>query len=318
MTESLDDIFSEEVLSPWQRDCSRSLKPWRATDSLKKRWLEMIRSQSADVALCGAMALSRVSSLEENELEELEIFFNQIDSLASCSPDLVASMLLSGASPPHLFLQSYISLALSHSQNSTLWSLLSSYVRHPHSASFDSAKMFRQPPPKKIAFLLNANPARKLDCSSSGVWETAQNYFRGPRRQLSLDSPELLLLAQSLRADWGAGELRSWVRSVGFSREIKDGLSLHPGLSSPVPELDHRDPSIHAINFFSGDDPVSRVWRFYNPLLIMPWLMDPAAQQESEVELLGTLLLGAPLPSMPLARKRVPFLEAHPLASISP
>ncbi len=318
MNNRLDTIFSEAVLTPWESQCSSSENPWTANSELKEEWLQMSRSSDPEISLCGALALSRTSDLAPSIADEMEQFFNNPDRLSGCTPSLVASILLSGASPPHLFLQSYIALGLSSSPSRGLWSLFSSYIRHPHTASFESSRLFRSPPPPRIAFLLNANPLRDFSASGSGIWDRALDHFRAPRKYVPPTEPEVVLLAHSLRVDWGSAELGSWIKSACFSREIKRGLICHPALATPCPTVNHANPSIHAIAFFSGNDPVSKVWRFYNPLLIMPWLMDPGVHPETETEMLGTLTLGA-LPALagPLATK-APFVDAHPMSAISP
>ncbi len=313
MTDRLDDIFSTAVLEPWQKACSDSPTPWAAPRSLRQYWREMTESSSVDEALCGALALIRTSSISDEERAIVERFFNKKDSLGDFSPLLVASMLLSGANLPHLFLQSYISLSLNDSSPLQIWELLSRYLRHPATALFEREKMFPLPPLPRVAFLLDANPLRPAGLDSKlGVWGTCQVQFKGPRSRPSPSSPELVLLAHTLRCDWGSSELKEWLSNSCLPRRISTELSFHPCLSRPCPHIDHLNPGIHAIEFFSGSDGVSRVWRFYNPLLILPWLMDPTPAS-TELERIGCLMLGD-IPSLqPGSPGNVPLIDSHPL-----
>lgn len=316
MSGSLDKIFSSEVLDPWSHSCERSEFPWRATPVLRQTWLGMMKASCPEESLCGAIALARTSCLESDEREAIETFFNRKDALSDSPPDLIASMLLSGACLPHLFVQSFISLAFASASHPLLWDLFSRYLRHPDSASFSRHLMFPPPELPRVSFLLNANPLREVESARLGVWGLCQSQFKGPRRRPSSSAPEPALAAHSLRADWGSSELREWIRSACLPLSLEKPLSGHPCLIRPCPVLDHRDPSSHAISFFSGSDPVSRVWRFYSPLLINPWLMDPSSPS-SDLERLGILMLGA-VPPPSSASTSVPFLESHPLRSVAP
>lgn len=317
MTGSLDKIFVAEVLEPWARSCETEEFPWRATPELRRSWLAMTTSPYLEEALCGAVALARTSSLAEEEREAVEEFFNRKEALCGNPPDLLSSMLLSGASPPHLFLQSFISLAFADHSHPLLWDLFSRYLRHPSSAGFSRQSMFPPPEQPRVSFLLNANPLREVEAERLGVWGICQRQFKGPRRRPAPAAPEPALAAHALRSDWGASELREWIRTACLPRPIEESLTAHPCLARPCPVIDHRDPSSHAISFFSGPDPVSRVWRFYSPLLIKPWLMDPSAAA-SDLERLGTLMLGALPPPPSQSQSAVPFMELHPLRAVAP
>lgn len=317
MSETLDKLFAEEVLNPWAKACARAHLPWRATPALRQNWLAMSISPVPEEALCGALALARVSCLEEGERDVVEAFFNQKDAICERPPDLVAAMLLSGASPPHMFLQSFISLAFANTSNPLIWDLFSRYLRHPSSSSFDRNLMFPPPALPRVAFLLNANPLREVEPSRLGVWGHCQEQFKGPRRRPDPSAPEPVMAANSLRTDWGSAELRDWLLTACLPHQLEESLSHHPCLRRPCPALDHKDPSSHAIDFFAGSDPVSKVWRFYSPLLILPWLMDPSPPS-SDLERMGTLMLGAVPPPLSSSRTSVLFLESHPLRSVTP
>lgn len=317
MMEQLDDILCDEVLGPWKSECASAPYPWRATPGLRSKWRSMMRSGNRAEALCGALGLSRSSRLSEDESAGVEEFFNRKESTEFVDPWLVSSMLLSGATPPDIFLQSFLSLSLADSTTPKSWALLSKYLRHPSTARFQAEKMFPPPPPPKVEFLLGANPKRTPTANHLGIWGQCQAQFNGPRRSPSPSVPEQVLLAHAMRCDWGASELREWMRSARFARRLEDEMSGHPALQRPCPAVDHSDPSIHAIAFFSGADPVSRVWRTYSPLLIMPWLMDVRPARPSHLELVGAMMLGS-LPFPASNHPSAPLSDSHPLASLAP
>jgi hypothetical protein len=277
----------------------------------------MTASTKPEEALCGALALSRASNLEEGERTVVENFFNEKSSLCGLQPDLVTSMLLSGASPPHLFIQSFISLAFADSSHPLLWDLFSRYLRHPDSSAFNRASMFPPPELPRVSFLLDANPLREVKSDRLGVWGLCQRQFKGPRSRPDPSSPEPVMVAHSLRTDWGSAELGEWLRTACHPRPLSEALASHPCLRHPCPFVDHKDPSSHSIDFFSGSDPVSRIWRFYSPMLIKPWLMDPTPA-DNALEKLGTLMLGALPPPSSYRDSSVPFLESHPLRAVAP
>lgn len=298
MTAKLDDVLQESVFSPWKKLCQDSPFPWRATPDLRLEWRGMILSSESEVAMAGAIALSRTSRLSEEEFEEVENYFNNLGG-GQISPETLAMVLLSGASPPHLFIQSFLTLCLLDQEgwgDSFYWSLFSSYVRHPHSAGLPVGRMFVDGQNGKIQYLLKCNPMDDTTgWASRGNWFSALRCFRKGEEELRAGrKTEIAVIAKSLRVDSNPTMLRKSIEVLCLDSVIERSLAEHPVLRTGggCAEFDHTDPSRESIDFFSGSDDVSKIWRFYNPLLIPPWMMEPLDVKETPLLYIGKLLCG--------------------------
>lgn len=304
MSGRLDKILDQAVFSPWRDACENATHPWRATPKLKADWAGMMRSGDPDTSLAGGLGLARVSLQDESEFEIVENYFNNFNDI-NISPDTLAMVLLSGASPPHLFMQSFLTLCLLDKEgwcDSFYWSLFSSYIRHPHSSKLPLSAMFQDGNSGKIQYLLKCNPLVAIgERSGGGNWDSALRCFRD---QLTKDGSgfrtEIATLAKSIRADTDPRTLSKIIDTLCLDGVMESRLKKHPVIirQSVVGEIDHSDPSSSSIAFFSGADDVSRIWRFYNPLLLHPWMMEKIDEDTNPLLYLGKLLCGMiPVPS---------------------
>lgn len=298
MTSNIDPILTEAVFDPWRKSSENSDRPWRATPALRQEWYNMILSSDQAVSLAGAIALSRVSLHEEQEFAIVENYFNNLDEV-SIEPDTLVMVLLSGASPPHLFIQSFLTLCLLDQDgwnDSFYWSLFSSYIRHPHAAGLPYAKMFKDGKNGKIHYMLKCNPLAQVDNeTSAGNWHSALRQFRGLQASgCPFGKTEISGIARALRVDWSPQDLGNAIDKLCLDSVIEDQLFEHPVLTTGerLEEFEHADPSAKAIAFFSGENCVSRIWRFYNPLLIPPWMMEKPDDKQTPLLYLGKLLCG--------------------------
>jgi len=312
MNSNIDSVLTEVVFDPWRKASENSDRPWRATPKLRREWHSMVLSADQDVSLAGAIALARVSLHEEHEFAVVENYFNNLDEV-SIEPDTLAMVLLTGASPPHLFIQSFLTLRLLDQDgwnDSFYWSLFSSYIRHPHAAGLPYGKMFKDGKSGKIHYILKCNPLAPVDNDApKGNWHSALRQFRGLKNDGFLcGKTEIAGIARILRADWSPQDLNKAIDKLCLDSVIEDQLFEHPVLTAreSLGSIVHADPSSKVIDFFSGENCVSKIWRFYNPLLIPPWMMEKLDDKQTPLLYLGKLLCGMiPSPSYSGADKTV-------------
>jgi hypothetical protein len=302
MKEELGDILQNAVFSPWEKNCKCEEEPWKAMESLRLEWQKMILSGDFCTALAGGIGLARVSGQTEHEHELTENYFNSLTDPKELSLDTIAMILLTGASPPHIFLQSFLTTSLLSESgwgDSFYWSLLSSYVRHPHSTSLPLENMFDGEGGGRLRYLVKCNPefsVRRGLGGGGGSWLRALFDFKSDEIDvLEGGKTEIAGIARALRADIDPKILRRMIDSLCLDRIIEDRLKEHPvlQLNRTAGKIFHASPTLNNILFFGGGDDVSRIWRFYNPLLIFPWMMEKAEEAESGLLYLGKLLCGA-------------------------
>jgi hypothetical protein len=61
-----------------------------------------------------------------------------------------------------------------------------------------------------------------------------------------------------------------------------------------APQFDHANPHIEALRYFGTDSLVCGLWRYYNPLLHFPWMIDDISEIKDSGIYLGLLLFGMP------------------------
>lgn len=297
MIERIDEILEKTVFEPWRTACQEAERPWMATGELRKEWARMAMSSDSDVALVGGLGLARVSRQSESEFEIVENYFNNIEE-TRLPPDTLAMVLLSGASPPHLFLQSFLTLKLMDEggwNDPFCWGLFSSYVRHPHSSDMPFGKMFKDGVNGKMQYLARCNPLSKIDEGAGGSWVNALQCFKNPSlRSVTGGKTEIASLAKVLRVDTDPESLYKTIDTLCLEGAIEERLFNHPVLERgmKIKTIDHLDPDSKTIDFFSGGDDVSKIWRFYNPLLLPPWMMEKLDDEKSPLLYLGKLLSG--------------------------
>lgn len=296
----LDIVLGDEVFGRWEASCGDAENPWEATQELRSRWGEMMSSGDRTAALAGAIGLSRAANLIPSETNSIEAFFNHIAD-EGVPPDVLLSVLLSGASPPHLFSQAFLGMGLLEGQHlgSLYWRLLSSYLRHPHTAVFPIESLFPHDVAVKIKYLVNSNPARGLEYEHGGQWFSAQKSFRKGRKVAGSIVTEIVGIGEALRSEDGGEIARNRILALCLEGVLEREFLEHPCISKgPAPKFSPLCPDRRAIDYYAGGDAVSRVWRFYNPLLILPWLMETVEESCTPVSYLGRLLCGM-VPSEP-------------------
>jgi hypothetical protein len=322
MIKQIDETLREAVLSPWQKACESSSRPWEATPELRRQWIGMARSGNLTEALAGAFGLCRMSEPSPEESLVSEDFFNKLVS-EEIPFDALAIAVLSGGSPPLVFLQSFLSARLWSREDGGhpfYWSIFSSYARHPIAGGALGANVGELGMSPKIKYMLQSNPCTTglTGGELENSWMVALAIFKGVRVEGVLGRTEVAGVANSLRANLSSKDLRRLLAPLCLEGGLERELENHPVFrKGPCPSLNHRNPSREAIDYFSGEDPVSRVWRFYSPLLILPWLMETYTDQETPLVYLGKLLCGG-VPARPYSGRHANFVtrlsENHPLS----
>jgi hypothetical protein len=319
-----DTVLHDAVFAPWERACHSSEYPWRATPELRGEWMKMISSEDEAVSLAGAFGLARSTNLFDDEISAIETYFNNLTEL-DFSFDALSVALLSGGSPPHIFLQAFISCRLggeSTGMHPFYWGVFSSYVRHPHFSGIggEVGGDSKNTEPSKIRYMLRCNPLAEPEKVEGleNPWFAALGIFQGAGERGAVGKTEIASIANILRIDRGGTDLKKHIAALCLDPALERDALLHPGLSKgTAPPIHHKDPNKNSIDFFSGSDPVSKVWRFYSPLLIYPWLMEVDQGDETPLTYLGKLLCGN-VPAKPYSGKSSNLVarlaKAHPLS----
>lgn len=293
----LDSALAAEVLIPWEERCKDAGLPWLATDDLRNKWGKMILSQDETARFCGAFGLARCANLTAEEKGATEFYYNNWRE-GDIAPSVMATALLSGASPPHVFLQAYLGYMFWEGVGDGYWGLMSAYLRHPHCAVIPANQMFPEDAVLKIRYLLNAGAGRLIEFHDKGDWFEAQRIFKSRKYQPAAIVTEIGCLAKALRVDWTGEGFLQLLKGLVLEPVFEDSLRNHPALSKGgAPRHPAGNPTREAIVYFSGDDPVSSIWRFYNPLLVFPWLTAPGLDLANPLVYAGAMLAGMVPPS---------------------
>jgi hypothetical protein len=175
------------------------------------------------------------------------------------------------------------------------WGIFSSYVRHPYCAGVVEGVAGDRTEPSKIRYMRRCNPLADSEGEegAENPWFAALSIFKGGACRGAVGRTEIASIAKVFRLDFGGQEMKNNIVSLCLDPTLESDALQHPSITKGAPaNICHKNPSKNTIDFFSGDDAVSKVWRFYNPLLIYPWLMEVDRGKDAPLSHIGQLLCG--------------------------
>jgi hypothetical protein len=322
-----DAVFSELVLWPWQKACLDADHPWQGTPDLKSKWRACINDEDPCVSLCGALGLSRCSSLDSpDELLINEYFRAPKDEVVPTA--VLLMLLLTGGTPPVVIWEAFLASLFKPDifTEPPYWHYLSALLRHPRMKTLAEASLKNVSTIPFQNFICHLNPMIEPSFDPSffsghRAWFEAVRVFHPMRKRMPLEripDGDLARFAYFLRTDFDQDEFRGATRSILLEEPFFFAQLHHPcAHQGRAPSFDPLNPSKEALEYFSTETPVCSLWRFYNPLLTSPWMMEDVASTRKEGLYMGLLLLG--FPSMESAGHSVfdraslrPLIETHP------
>lgn len=288
-TAALAASIREEVIAPWHEACRESNTPWEVPDGLMVRWEEKMWSELPLSCVTGAFGLLRASNTPRHLVCQCERqLLLHIQGL-EMSPLSFCRILLSGGSPPPNLVFSILDAnCRKECVTAEALILVTQALKHPCLAA---------PPPSRakpeMEFYLRFRSGDFSGFAESfGSWTSACATLHAPNPPPleSLDSP-LERLALCFRFD-RSPTISETISLPGDWHGLVRG---HPARNrSPLATFQRANPSAAAIRFFSGADYISGLWRYCNPLLIAPWLVEAVTPEASTSVLCAAGLLGAP------------------------
>jgi len=296
---------------------------------LRAKWCQETYSPDIIHGLGGAMGLARCSRLNEEEIYAINRFFLENLKLP-ISQTLVVQFLLSGATPPLALFPTYFNPILGGDiiPPPIFWKLLAAFIRHPSYASLADQVGGIGIPGPFIRHLVMANPAQsqlRMDQYAMGhQWFRALFYLRMTKQELPkvLPDGELETLGMLLRTDYTPKEFAALCRSAFLNEETLFINSEHPCLQSKAPAFDPSNPDTAALAYFSKNGLVCSIWRYLNPLLCLPWLVESISETQDAGAYLCLALIGMPIfgqtqhPAYDTVSLRT-LLEDHPSADVA-
>lgn len=291
--------LTRQILPSWQSACMEAPEPWLATPGLRKVWLS--DAKGGDPA--AAIALARCARLNKTERVVVEEYFLGMSDFLF-SPDILAGILISGASPPMGWLAAYFDSALS-SPTPLGWETYCRFLRHPGLPPELSA------PPDPFGYFYRLHPRRRR--LSESRWDRASACWLDG---LDDDGDPLCLLGRVLRCDQTAEEVLQL--GARLPSEFLFACLQHPArFAGPCPPYAPESPHRDAMRYFAQPLPVCAVHRYHNPLLLAPWLMDTIDPVPEGGMLCAFGLAGAPVSLFvrPLCEAGMEQLRDHPSVS---
>lgn len=295
--------FVDDVVIPWKEACEQAPKPWEATPGLRKEWLEGIGSASSTRATACAIGLARCANLEMAEFQAVNGYFDQLPE--GVLPDKTAlDLVLTGASPPVTIGEGAIRPMLESDElpPAEWWPILATFLRHPAHLAVAQGMLEAQEGAFIGYYNALANPTLYFPAEfppgmggRSMAWLRALKYFhpRAPKPDWRDLYTYFDRFAFFMRCDFEKEEFAQLCRDVLLEQPFVFAQAEHPcAEKGRCPEHDPRNPSLEAIEFFSGEGKVSALYRFYNPLLNYPWFCEQIAGEEEVGTLMGLLLMG--------------------------
>ncbi len=298
----ISEAFQSVVATPWAYRCSGSEYPWIADSHLLNVWEKALESADFQTSISAAFGIMRAVGVQPKLWKTA---FNVL-SASPCDPYQSVRFLLTGGSPP--FASGDVIGGEIYKKNFTTDIIETFYLaaRHPCSHMWASKGFFPVWRPAIAFFCPNA----KRPAFPTLWWRAVSNWqaFRGG----------------------GGGVLSDFVDYLSFSRTTAFGkktkvadffCDLGEEQVSPndIESFHHSCPTKEAIDFFSNENSVAcEIWRYYNPLLSLPWHFSHPRPPKTEIVFFLYALAGAPLffakrPKEPLLAKA--WLE-HPELSV--
>lgn len=297
---NVDELFTQEVMAPWHEECREAEFPWVATESLRGKWLRMATSQCATTSYVGAFALCRVTELTRDERMVVETFFYKYDgSVASHNATILA--MLTGGSLAHAYCQISITDRLPSLTPETdpkktigLLGAICNYIRHPDSAKLPLGDIFTKDAIQAFWYAASANPLTPVPDAPANEWDLALSCFKSDK-PLPNKASDFLVFAHLLRVSHPGEYIKRMLRLVPLQQPYASVIAAHPSLTKgPCPPFNHGNPSRAAIAYFASSmNPFCAVWRFYNPLLISPWILNVMDTKDNAGVIAGAALAGA-------------------------
>lgn len=296
---SIDTELTNEVMAPWHDECREADFPWMATPRLRAKWRTMASSTCSVTSFVGAFGLCRAADLSYDERMAVERFFYSYDgSVVSHNATLLA--MFTGASLAHAYCQTSLSARIpkpgsAHEHLGGLISLVSNYLRHPDSARLPLAELLPDADIKTLWYAAAANPLTPPPIAGTDDWELALRIFK-TSGGIDGKFSDFHVFAHLLRATHTGEYVRKKLRASLLIQPYASVIEVHPALSrGPCPDFEHENPRRVAISYFSMvTNPFCAIWRFYNPLLISPWIMNVVDPKQNAGVLAGVTLLGSP------------------------
>lgn len=285
----IEAIFNKEVLGPWQESCKDARLPWNSTDKLRRKWLNMMIGEP-DMAVCGALGLTRCSNLEQKEIDAVEDFFSKQNELVP--PQVLSVMLVTGGYLPKSFALGALQSQVEEygTTDLRLWNYVSMVFRHPSFSIQDNS--FKG---SYFDFLTAANPSTRFNLDFDNQWANALKIFKSKEKP-SIPTKSLSKFAYFMRSDFTKEEFWKETSIAFLDEPMFYVLIEHPcHYNGEAPEYDPCSPTNDAIRFFSGNNQVSLSWRFYNPLLKLPWNFEFFDHSTSPGIFLSMLMFGHPV-----------------------
>lgn len=285
-------------MAPWHEECRGEQFPWMATPSLREKWSLMVGASCPMTAYVGAFALCRTADLTREERGIVESFFIAYDgSVASHNATILA--MLTGASLAHGYCQTSIhsripSIVTDTPKTFGLLGLICNYLRHPDSANLPLGDLFTKEDIRIFWYASSANPRTPAPANPTNDWDVALSYFKNepPPPPKAAD---FYVFAHLLRVTHTSDYIKRTLRATPLQQPYASVISMHPGLTKgPCPQFQHENPDRAAISYFSSTlNPFCAIWRFYNPLLIPPWILNTVDPKQNAGVMAGVALAGA-------------------------
>ncbi len=305
----LEGRMNEEVFYPWQEACMQQQHPWRATPELRRQWLHLAQSQSRLDREIGVVALCRCSQLQQDEQIAIAHFFDEGTNFSHLPAIPAVQLVLAGASPPPYLFAAYFSEATPNQlilHDPVAKMLLSMLTRHPANKWLSEEFANQQDILMHVAgATYGLNPLmsrpllqRLLDSTNPWIRGSAlanpavpfDEAFALVKREQPLDFPAIGLRPDLTPAQWNR---------IADAHLLEDTFLFimleHPAAQGEEPPpVDWADPSIDAMRYFSDQNHLGALWRWWNPLLNPPWIQDSIESIPEPGPALAFLLFGAP------------------------
>jgi hypothetical protein len=305
----IDLRFRDEVFYPWEESCHALDHPWEANPVLRKNWSALLASNDRLDREIGYLALSRCARLNAEEKESVHSFWSEGKDFEHIAPAAALRLLFAGGSPESDLFDIYFSNLepSTVSANPISKTLLSMLSRHPHLSAL-ATDFASKIPTYYLGLAWGLNPLISQDLLVKLASDT------GPSREwlkasalvnpalpfdiaLEMASPEANLDYVCLMLRPGlTPEQWELVSARYFPDETFMFLLVeHPAAQGKAPPaIDWSNPTLETIQYFSHQTYLGAIWRWWGPLLTMPWLADQVSDIDEPGVLLSFMIFGAP------------------------